>query len=135
MKLIDLITNEVLLLPNDLLWVDEFNWTPVAASGKYSLGGAFIVQAGVKLDGRPISLEPMEDMAWVSRTTLQALRAASSIPKRKFTLALEYPDDTRQFTVSFAPVSEPVEGKPVKGFPEHTPDSWYSIKLQFIQVS
>lgn len=134
MKLIDLTTNEVLLLPNDMLWKDEFDWTKVAATGKYSLGGSFIVQAGTKLSGRPITLEPMEDMGWISRAKLAQLYAAAAIPKRKFTLALEYPDDVREFIVTFAPVATPIEAKPVKGFPEHTPDSWYSVKLQFIQV-
>lgn len=134
MKLIDQVTLAEIQLPNSLLWKDEFDWTPVAATGKYSLGGSFIVQAGTKLSGRPITLEPMEDMGWVSRAKLATLYAAASIPKRKFTLALEYPDDTREFTVWFAPVANPVEAKPVKGFPEHSPDSWYSIKLQFIQT-
>lgn len=136
MKLIDQVTLAEILLPNDLLWVDEFRWTPVASSSSYSLAGSLIIEQGVKLAGRPITLEPPDnEMAWVSRATHAALRAAAATPARRFKLMLEYPTDAREFLVAFAPVDDPIDGNPVKGFPEHEPDSWFSVKLKFIEVA
>lgn len=136
MKLIDQVSGNVISLPNDLLWVDEFRWTPVASSSSYSLAGSLIIEQGVKLAGRPITLEPPDnEMAWVSRATHAALRAAAAIPARRFKLMLEYPTDAREFLVAFAPVDDPIDGNPVKGFPEHEPDSWFSVKLKFIEVA
>lgn len=136
MKLIDQVTLAVINLPNDLLWVDEFRWSPVASTSSYSLAGSLIIEQGVKLAGRPITLEPPDnEMAWVSRSTHEALRAAAAIPARRFKLVLEYPTDLREFLVAFAPVDDPIDGNPVKGFPEHEPDAWFSVKLKFIEVA
>ena len=136
MKLIDQVTLAEILLPNDLLWVDEFRWTPVASSSSYSLAGALIIEQGVKLAGGPISLEgPDNEMAWISRTVHEALRAAAATPARRFKLMLEYPTDAREFLVAFAPVDDPIDGNPVKGFPEQEPDSRFSEKLKFIEVA
>ncbi len=43
-------------LPDDLLWVDEFDWNPVAQDIERSLTGALMVQEQAKLYGRPITL-------------------------------------------------------------------------------
>ena len=60
-----------LTLPADLLWADEFSWSAKQASLSYSLTGALIVQTGLKLAGRPITLQPEDDMtAWMSRADL-----------------------------------------------------------------
>lgn len=135
MKLIDQVTLEEILLPNDLLWVDEFRWTPVASSSWYSLAGSLIIEQGVKLAGRPITLEPPDnEMAWVSRSVHEALRAAAAIPARRFKLVLEYPTDSREFLVAFAPVDDPIDGNPAKGFPCHEAGDWFRVSLQFIEV-
>lgn len=135
MKLIDQVTMAEIALPNDLLWVDEFEWTAVLSGSEYSITGSLLIDRSVKLAGRPISLEaPDNEMAWISRATHEALRAAASIPDRRFKLLLEYPTDHREFTVEFAPVETPLEGSPVKGFPEHESDAWFSVKLKFIEV-
>lgn len=136
MKLIDQVTQREIHLPNDMLWVDEFNWTPVASTSSYSLAGSLIIEQGVKLAGRPITLEmPDNEMAWISRATHEALRAAAALPARRFKLVFEYPSDIREFLVAFAPVDDPVDGRPIKGFPEHEPNAWFSVKLKFIEVA
>ena len=71
MRLVDQTSLAEIALPNDLLWVDEFKWTPVSSTGSYSLAGSLIIEQGVKLAGRPITLEPPElEMAWVARATV-----------------------------------------------------------------
>lgn len=135
MRLVDQTSLAEIALPNDLLWTDEFKWTPVSSTGSYSLAGSLIIEQGVKLAGRPITLEPPElEMAWVPRSTVHALKEAAALPARKFKLLLEYPTDSREFLVVFAPDTDPVEASPVKGFPEHTPDAWFQVKLKFVEV-
>lgn len=135
MKLVDLVTNEELTLPNDLLWGDEFEWSPVAANTQYTLTGALVIQQGVRLAGRPISLAaPEPDMAWVTRVTLQTLRDWSSIPNRRFRLVFQYPTDAREWVVVFSHSDDPIGGEPVKGFQSHQPTDWFRVSLKFIEV-
>jgi hypothetical protein len=136
MRLVDQTSLAEIALPNDLLWVDEFKWTPVSSTGSYSLAGSLIIEQGVKLAGRPITLEPPElEMAWVSRTTVHALKEAASLPDRKFKLLLEYPTDSREFLVVFAPDTDPIEASPVKGFPGHADGDWFRVSLKLIEVA
>lgn len=134
MKLIDTVTLAEIVLPNELLWQDEFNWSKIASTSTFGTTGSLIIQQGERLEGRPITLGAEEAMDWVTRATLTALQTASKIGGRHFTLKLEYPDDTREFNVIFAPVEDRIEASPVKGFPEHAPDSWWHVKLKFIEV-
>lgn len=123
-----------LILPNDMFWVDEFKWQPAVSTKTYSLTGALIIEGGVRLAGRPISLEPKNDMAWIPRSTVLTLRSWAALFNRKLELKLEYPTDTRVFTVVFDTQLIAVEASAVKEFPQHRPDDWFSVKLRFIEV-
>jgi hypothetical protein len=121
-------------LPNDLLWVDEMKWVPAVSKPTYALTGALIIETAAKLLGRPITLQPLQDMAWVSREKAAKLRGWASTPKRRFKLVLEYPTDVRQFTVVFDHSRGAIEADPVKGFPQHADDDWYKIVLRFVEA-
>lgn len=98
-------------IPRGLIWSDEFDWTPVQKSLEYSLTGAALIDVGVKQAGRPITLEAQDDAGWISRATLQALQAlAEAEPEgvHLFTHA-----DGREFDVQFAPVDQPITGRPI----------------------
>lgn len=138
MKLQDItsgaVTGEV-SLPNGLLWKDEFGWTPVASSVSYSLTGALIMEAGVRQKGRPITLEPPdESMAWVTREAVAQLRSWAGTADRKMKLVLEYPDDSREFTVMFRHYDGAIEANPVKGFPQHGAGDWFHLTIRLIEV-
>lgn len=135
MKLIDQVTLEELLLPNDLLWSDEFDWSPVEATNTYTLTGSLIIEQGTKQAGRPISLGAEPDMAFVTRATVQTLRNWAAIAGRKFKLVFQYPSDTRQFLVVFNHADEPISAEPVKGFPGHESNDWFRISLKFLEVT
>ncbi len=47
---------DTLTLPTDLIWIDEFDWTPVQQTQTYSITGALIIESGVKKAGREITL-------------------------------------------------------------------------------
>lgn len=122
-------------LPNDLLWQDEFSWSPVELATSYSLTGALIVESSTKLAGRPITLGSQSDMAWVPRSTVESLRVWAALSGRVFTLEFEYPTDVRTFLVAFDNTGQgAVDASPVKGFPEHATDSWFNLSLRFFQV-
>jgi hypothetical protein len=99
-----------LQIPRGMVWTDEFGWSRVEKSLEYSLTGAALIDAGVRLAGRPISLQGEVDAGWIKRGALTALQAlAETDPTAEHTLVLA---DGRTFTVQFAP-GLPVEGKPV----------------------
>lgn len=135
MRLIDLSTNQELLLPNDLLWSDEFSWGPVVSTLSYTLTGSLVIEQGKKQAGRAITLQADQDMAWVSRATLNQLYAWAALVDRRFALVLEYPNDNRRLTVAFNHgQGDPVQASPVKGFPSHSAGDWFKVTLKFLEV-
>ena len=60
-------TLNALALPGDMMWTDEFNWSPVERSIDYSLTGALIVDIGTRQAGRTITLEGADDAGWLPR--------------------------------------------------------------------
>lgn len=100
----------VLQIPRGMVWSDEFGWNPVEKSLEYSVTGAALIDAGVRLAGRPITLQGEADAGWIARgglVALQSLNAADPIGEHALVLA-----DGRSFTVQFAP-GLAVEGKPL----------------------
>ena len=85
-------------LPDDLLWVNEFDWNPVEQSQERSLNGALLVQEQGKQYGRSIVLSGGEEAGWVSRSVVIDLFALSSIANKVMTLTLA---DLRQYSVIF----------------------------------
>lgn len=137
MKLTNITSGVILTLPNDLLWADEFSWSPVVSSNSFSLSGALIIEQGVKAAGRPISLKSAQsDMGWVLRSTGLVLQAWAALPSRVFKLKFEYPTDVREFDVVFDTSGAPLELSPVKEFPAHTATDWFVVEsLKFIGVT
>lgn len=99
-----------LQIPRGMVWSDEFGWNPVEKSLEYSVTGAALIDAGVRLAGRPITLQGEADAGWIKRgglVALQALNAGDPVGEHALVLA-----DGRSFTVQFAP-GLAVEGKPL----------------------
>ena len=83
-----------------MVWVDEFAWQPVEKSAEYSITGALLIDSGVRLAGRAITLQSDTDAGWITRATLLALQALAAAPEGVHTLTLA---NARTFTVQFAP--------------------------------
>lgn len=135
MKLVDQVTLTEYQLP-DLFWSDEFKWHPVVSQNTYSLLGALIIEPAVRLSGRKITLvNPQPDMGWITRLQLIALQTAAAIVGRKFTFHLEYPNDSRTFTVVFDHQDgRALEAEPVVGFPHVKDDEYFTVTLNLIEV-
>jgi hypothetical protein len=103
-------------IPRGMRWVDEFgDWAQVERAHAYGLTGALLIDVAERQAGRPITLQASNDQGWISRSTLQSLRAmaeAGSDTDHTLTHA-----DGRVFTVRFAPGGAPVTATPV-GSPE-----------------
>lgn len=94
-------------IPDDLVWRDEWNWTPYAEQATQSLNGSLIVERSPQATGgRPITLEGDDDRAWVERTTLDSLRALLS----ETTMTLDLWDG-RSFTVGWRHGDGPIEAQ------------------------
>ncbi len=97
-------------IPRGMVWADEFVWNRVEKSVEYSVTGAALIDAGVRLAGRPITLLGETDAGWIARgglVALQVLNEADPVGEHALVLA-----DGRSFTVQFAP-GLAVEGKPL----------------------
>lgn len=125
-----------LILDPDLQWVDEFEWSSVEQSAERGLTGALIVDVGIRLYGRPITLAPFDDeSAWMTRATLTQLQNWESQPELKMTLSLrgtEYTVQFRRFDVA------PIEARPVTFVADPEPGGigdFYLVTIRLMTVS
>ena len=117
-------------LPADMIWVDEFNWSPVQRATEFSLAGALIVDIAERQAGRPITLQGADNAGWMHRSALLALYALAADPavaSRALTLA-----DGRVFTVAFD--DDPIEAEPVIDYNINDAADWYVVTLKLIEV-
>lgn len=75
-------------LSDRLQWTDEYDWSPVEQSSEYSTEGVLLVDAAVKLAGRPITLQGSETAAWITKALCDTLQAWRSLPGIELTLTL-----------------------------------------------
>ncbi|CAM4082618.1 Cyclic nucleotide-binding domain-containing protein [Comamonas aquatilis] len=117
-------------LPRGMLWVDEFDWSAVAKAVDRSITGALVIDAMAVIEGRPITLQAVEDQGWIARQTLLAVQALAQEPGAQYPLVLA---DGRSFSVQFA-ADNPVSAKPVAR-PELPPADYpYVATLRLITV-
>jgi hypothetical protein len=135
MQLKNLADGVDLLLPNDLMWTDEHAWSPAIASTSYLITGALLIQSAVRQAGRPITLVGAPDMAWVTRATVERLRAWAAIPVStaagRFALTFA---DGRAFTVAFRHTEAAIESEPVLGIPARADTDFYRLTLRFLEI-
>lgn len=114
---------ETIVLPPDLWWVDETEYTPVEQISAYTLGGALLVEVGVRLAGRPITLVGSEQVAWVPRSTVLALQTLAADPAKEMTLILHGQTFTVMFRHDDGP---PVAAEPVVRISPPAATDYYS---------
>ena len=125
---------EVLPLDDDLLWVDEYQYSPVEQTVDVGLTGALIeqVDGDATRPGRPITLQPPDDnSAWMIREDIDQLQLWGAIPGAEFTLTMR--GVARQ--VKFRHFDKPaVDAKPVVPFSDPLPTDYYLATLKFMEV-
>lgn len=75
-------------LSDRLQWTNEYEWSPIQQSTEYTIGGALVVDQGLKLAGRPIFLEGEETKAWITRVQCEAIQSLNAAPQIVMTLVL-----------------------------------------------
>jgi hypothetical protein len=123
------ITLDSIALPDDLVWVDEFAYTPVIQELAWAVDGTLIIQQGIKLAGRTITLSGGENYGWITRATLLLVHA-KAIAGVTCTLTLS---DSRVFSVKFRQ-DNPLEAHPVLDYASPDASDFYYITLPFIEV-
>lgn len=135
MQLKNLISGAIISLPDDLLWSDEHAWSPAVASVSYLITGALLVQSATRQGGRAITLTAAPDMAWVTRSVVNALHEWAAAPLSdatgRFELTLL---DARVFTVAFRHFEAAIEAEPVTGFAARSGADFYRITLRLMQI-
>lgn len=114
----------------DMVWTDEFNWPVVTKRTEYSLSGALIVDSGMRLAGRPITLAGKADGGWIPRATVDALRVLASALPGQYVLTLA---DGRSFNVIFSP-DDPIRAEQVVDLSDPGADWWYIATVKLIEV-
>jgi hypothetical protein len=119
-----------LTLPDDLIWIDEFDWSPVEQTQTYSITGALIIQSGTKQAGRPITLTGDNSSGLITRADLKNLQGKLT-QTRSLTLTL---NDARTFNVTFNHSKSAIEAKPQIDY--STPDDadLYTLKISLLTV-
>ena len=123
---------DTITLPDDLLWINEFEWNPVEQTTERSLTGALLVQEGQLSHGRPIVLSGGSEAGWVSRLTVKNLFALSKAANKTMSLTLP---DGRQFSVIFDRSNgNHVEAQQVLPFAYPEDSDQYFITLRLLTV-
>ena len=120
-------------LPDDLYWSDELAWTPVQQSVERSITGALIVQSGLRVGGRPITLQPFEaqQSSWISRAALQQLQSWAAQPE--LTLQLQLRGQLRSVMWRHQD-GEPVQAQPVQHLSDVQPEDAYVATLRLMET-
>ncbi|WP_252177189.1 hypothetical protein [Endozoicomonas sp. 4G] len=125
-------TLDSITLPDDLLWINEFDWNPVAQSQDRTLTGGLLIQEQSKKLGRPIELSGGLDAGWVNRSTVVELQSLSELANKRMILKLP---DGRQFTVIFDRThGSPIEAKQVLPFAYPDDNHFYQLTLRLLVV-
>ena len=73
-------------LSGSMQWVEKHQWSPVAQSTQYTLGGGLVVYTQELLAGRPVTLEAREDTGWITKLMLDQIEAMAAAPGGVYTL-------------------------------------------------
>jgi hypothetical protein len=74
-------------------------------------------------------------MAWVTRATVEQLRAWAALPVSNATgrFSLTFVDG-RAFTVAFRHAETAIEAEPVLGIPARADSDFYRLTLRFLEI-
>ena len=127
---------DILDLPPDLLWADEFRWSPVAQGTERSITGALLLDLNPRTGGRTITLQGKEDSAWILRSGLTTLLAWAALPGQQFTLTHNGVSRTVIFDHGTEEESRAIaQVEPVVDFSDPEPSDYYcSLTLRFLEI-
>ncbi len=122
---------DTVLLPDGLVWSDEFAAQAVAQTVRRTLDGSLVVFYGQHSGGLPITLESEPDAGWLTRTQVEALKLRADSPGGILTLELR----GQVFQVMFRHHEPPAfEAKPLVALAHPQPGDFYLATLKLMTV-
>lgn len=113
-------------------WTDEYGWSPIEQTQERTLSGKLIIQQGVKVHGRPITLAS-NGGAWTPLSVVRQLEALRD--QTGLVMPLTLPDG-RTFSVVFNyEGGPPLEAVQVHRRVNPPPDYPYNVTLRLITVA
>jgi hypothetical protein len=100
-----------LTLPRELLWQDEYGWSPVLSQRQHTGTGALVIDTWTRQAGRPITLQAEQTRAWCERGALETLRQWCAQPGVVF--ALNYLGRAFQVAFDTAAGQSPISAEPI----------------------
>lgn len=133
-KLTNTVTNTVIELDDELYPSDEHDWSSLVSSTKYALDGTMIVEQSIRKAGRPYTMQAPSDMGFLTRSTVNALKAERD--KLGATFWLDYRADgvVKRVKVMFDTTGEAINAKPVKEFISPSLDDLFIVTLRFLEM-
>lgn len=126
------ITLDAIVLPDDLVWADEFGWSNVTQDVQTTLTGALVIQEAVQAKGRIITIGGAQDSGWITKSVLDSLLAKANTPDTIMTLS--YHGETFNVMYSRSGNTSPVDAKQIYDLSDRDTTHIYSVVLKFIEV-
>ena len=134
-KLTNTLTNAVIELDDELYPIDEHEWSSLVSSTKYALDGTMIVEQSVRQAGRPYTMQAPSDMGFLTRSTVNALKAERD--KLGATFWLDYRADgtVKRVKVIFDTTGDDaITASPAKEFISPSLDDLFIVTLRFLEI-
>lgn len=116
-------------LSDDIKWSDEFAWSPMSSSSEYTLTGALVVEQAARSAGRPITLQSLDNAAWIPRATIEQITAWRDQGAQ---LSLVYRGVTYQVLMV---ADDAITATPIFYFSDPVPVDWYQLTLKLIEAT
>ncbi len=127
-------TGESIALPPDLVWSDEFAWTPVAQSEERSITGARVIDAQLLKGGRPITLNGEDITAYITRRDFRVLHVWAGVPRLSLSLFLHGEVRSVKFVQGSEGEAKGLSAEPVIDYADKIDSDYYrSLVLRFTE--
>ena len=134
-KLTNTTTGAIIELDDELYPSDEHDWSSLVSSTKYALDGTMIVEQSMRLAGKPYTMQAPSDMGYLTRSTVNALKAERD--KLGATFWLDYRADgvVKRVKVIFDTTGDDaITANPFKEFISPSLDDLFVVTLRFLEI-
>lgn len=133
-KLTNTTTGAIIELDDELYPSDEHEWSSLVSSTKYALDGTMIVEQSIRKAGRPYTMQAPSDMGFLTRNTVNALKAERDKLGATFWLDYRADGQVKRVKVMFDTTGEAINAKPVKEFISPSLDDLFIVTLKFLEI-
>lgn len=134
-KLTNITTGAIIELDDELYPSDEHEWSSLVSSTKYALDGTMIVEQSIRQAGKPYTMQAPSDMGFLTRSTVNALKAERDKLGATFWLDYRADGQVKRVKVIFDTTGDDaVTAKPVKEFISPSLDDLFIVTLRFLEI-